>query len=233
MQRDSNYLLTTNYNNIDLNASGIAVICNAWAELDQEIHKKSFDATIRCINFYPGIHSVLLAATHVGLNKENQGINLWYDNSRMIFVDEQGVDWIRRLWLAAADNKIDLNRSLFHHNPSIRDHNYQGKFCMGIWEQWQLEWLLNHYFPQVKNVWYFGAGLGVRRDPFGWAQLCDLIRYQHTRPLNILSHRFGMLNNRQDSQNLNQANFEYIEWELLSDWHLVTQDIFVKTNLEW
>jgi len=219
----------TNHDTVDINAPGIAIICNAWAELDKEIHKKSFQVTLECIDSHSSIESILLAGTHVNLDKENQGPNNWYDNSRTIFVDEQGVDWIRRLWQLARDT----NQVHFRHNPFVRDHNYHGRPCIGIWEQWQLEWLLNHYFPHIENVWYFGAGLGVRRDPFGWAQLCDLIKFKHVRPLNILSHKFGMINNRQNSHDFSQLDFEYIEWDQLPNWQFVNDDVLVKTDLEW
>jgi hypothetical protein len=132
----------------------------------------------------------------------------------------------------AIDSSYKTNH-VFHHTPLIRDHDYHGRPGIAVWEQWQLEWLLNHYFPHTENVWYFGAGLGVRRDPFGWAQLCDLIKYKHVRPLNILTHRYGMLNNRQNSRNINDTDFEYIEWEYIKNWDLVKDDIFVKTDLEW
>lgn len=215
--------------NTSINDPGIAIICNAWEELKTDIHLKSFQITLDCIDNNPNIQSILLAATHVNLNQYNQGPNAWFDHSKQIFVDEQGVDWLRQYWNKAQSN----NTSSFHHSAIIRDHNYQGKPCIAIWEQWQLEWLINHYFTNIKNVWYFGAGLGVRRDPFGWGQLCDLIRYNHVRPLNILTHRQGMLNNRMDSDHVQKCNFEYIEWENITDWEFITKDVLVKTTLDW
>jgi hypothetical protein len=216
---------------VNIDAPGIAIICNAWAELNQDIHLKSFQTTLSCIVTRPSIQSVLLAATHVTLTKETQGLNSWYDNSKTIFVDQQGVDYIRRLWHVAISSTA--NSSFCHHNVLIRDHDYQGRPCIAIWEQWQLEWLLNHYFANIQNVWYFGAGLGVRRDPFGWAQLCDLIKHQHVRPVNILTHKFGMLNNRQNSSTVEKSDFEYIDWHSIPNWQFISEDILVKTDLEW
>jgi hypothetical protein len=216
----------------NLNSPGIAVICNAWKELNKEIHQKSFQITLDIINNNPSIEYVLLAGTHVNLIDENQGSNQWVNRSRQIFVDEQGVDWIRRLWLKTFDENNQTDRS-FHHNPLIRDHDYQGRSCIAIWEQWQLEWLLNHYFPHIQNVWYFGAGLGVRRDPFGWGQLCDLIKHNHVKKVNILAHRSGMLNNLCNATEVENCDFEYIEWEKIADWKFISDEIVVKTTLDW
>lgn len=214
---------------VDVHRPSVAVICNAWSELNQDIHKKSAQVALDCIDSQPSIQYVLLAATHVDLNQHTQGPNAWYDNSKRIFVEEQGVDWVRRMWHKALDQSLP-NYTV---NPVIRDHDYGGRSCLAIWEQWQLEWLLNHLFPQVENVWYFGAGFGVRRDPFGWGQLCDLIKYKHVRPVNILSHRLGMLNNTQNSQGVTNTDFEYIDWAALDDWQFLDSDTVMKTDLEW
>lgn len=215
----------------DINKPGIAVICNAWAELDQSIHHNSFQCTLKCIQNHAGISAVLLAATHVELTADNQGVNQWYSNSRDIFVEKQGVDWIRRLWFRSQHDN-NFNFAQFHHNPYIKNADYQGRPCIAVWEQWQLEWLLNRYFVDVENVWYFGAGLGVRRDPVGWAQLCDLIKYQHVRPINILTHKLGMLNNRCSNTDVTKSDFEYIDWQEVN-WIDVTDEVVCKVGLEW
>jgi hypothetical protein len=212
---------------VDINAPGIAVICNAWTELNKDIHQHCFQTTLDTIDSNPAISTVLLAGTHVRLATDTQGPNQWVDNSRKIFVEEQGVDWVRRFWNQHASHES------FHINPLIRDHNYGGKLCLAIWEQWELEYLLNHRLTRESNIWYFGSGLGVRRDPFGWAQLCDLIKYKHVRPLNILTHRHGMINNCCNSSKWEDCDFEYVEWEKLSDWANVDNDFVVKTSLEW
>ena len=213
--------------NVDIHAPGIAVICNAWAELNKDIHQKCFETTLNLIDSIPEISTVLLAGTHVTLNVENQGINCWYDNAKRIFVDEQGVDWIRRFWQAERDPGFAT------HNPMIRDHNYGGKLCLGIWEQWELEYLLNHYLKKEQNIWYFGSGLGVRRDPFGWALLCDLIRHKHVRPISILTHRFGMVNNLMNAESNDKCDWEWVDWAQLNNWTQVNDDIILKTDLEW
>lgn len=211
---------------VDINEPSIAVILNAWHELDQPIHQKCFDTTLQVIDSNPSITTVLLAATHVTLTKENQGVNHWYDNSKRIFVDEQGVDWVRRYWNAPKE------KGTVTHHPAIRDHNYQGKLCLAIWEQWELEYLLNHYLTSEKNIWFFGSGLGVRRDPMGWGQLCDLIKYKHVRPMNILTHKFGISFNTKSGDNFRNSQFTWVDWNQ-TDWKNIDNDILVKSTLEW
>lgn len=215
-------------NEVNIYSPGIAIICNAWHELNQDIHKKFFQLIVDTIANNPSIEYILLSASHVNLTKENQGPNKWFDNSQRVFVDEQGVDWVRRLWQQAVYES--QSKAFVSHNSLVRDFNYNGKLCIGVWEQWQLEWLLNHEFPHIDNVWYFGAGLGPRRDPIGWAQLCDLIKFGHVKNLNILTHQFGMLNN---GGSWKEYSFEYIEWEKIDGWTKINDETLVKTNLDW
>lgn len=213
-------------NQVDITQPSIAIILNAWNELDQPIHNECFDITLKIIDSTPSISTVLLAATHVTLNKENQGVNHWYNNSKQIFVDEQGVDWVRRYWNVSRDpGTVTLS-------PKIRDHNYQGKLCLAIWEQWELEYLLNHYLTREQNVWFFGSGLGVRRDPMGWGQLCDLIKHKHVRPLNILTHKFGISFNTRSGDSFRNSQFIWIDWDQ-TDWKNIGNDVLVKTTLDW
>lgn len=215
---------------VDVNRPGIAVICNAWQELVGDIHETCFAVSARCCDIYPGIEYILLASTHVSLDATNQGPNLWFDNSKRVFVDEQGVDWVRRLWYHAI---IETEQKTFaNHRPNVRDHDYRHRECIAIWEQWQLEWLLNHYFSHVENIWYFGAGLGVRRDPFGWGHLCDSIKHKHIKPVNILTHRLGILNNLQNGDGF-QSDFDFVDWDALSGWQMIDNDLVVKTDLDW
>lgn len=214
---------------VDVRGPGLAVMCNAWSELRGDMHTLSVQAALDCIDGDFGIKYVLLAATHVDVNKITQGPNLWFDNSHRVFVAEQGVDWVRRLWHASLQ-RSGANYTL---DTVIRDHDYGGRECLAIWEQWQLEWLLNHHWQDVENVWYFGAGLGVRRDPVGWAQLCDLIKYRHIKPVHILTHRLGMLNNTQNGKGPSNSDFEYMDWSELDGWQFLDQDIVCKTDLEW
>jgi hypothetical protein len=210
----------------NINDPGIAVILNAWSELDQDIQQKCFDTTLEVIDSIPGISTILLACTHVTMDQHNQGPNLWYDNAKKIFVDEQGVDWVRRYWQVARDPGFAT------HNPVIRDHDYQGKLCVAIWEQWELEYLLNHCLTQDKNIWYFGSGMGVRRDPMGWGQLCDLIRWNHVRPMNLLTHRHGITVNTRSSNNYKQSRFTWVDWTQ-TDWKDIGNDVVLKTTLDW
>jgi hypothetical protein len=211
---------------VNINDPAIAVVLNAWADLDQPSHQQCFDTTLRVIDSMPSITTVLLAGTHVTLDQETQGPNCWFDNSKKIFVDEQGVDWVRRYWSVARDPGFTT------HNSKIRDHNYQGKLCLGIWEQWELEYLLNHYLLQEKNIWFFGSGLGVRRDPMGWGSLCDLIKHKHVRPMHILTHQHGIAFNTQSDSWYKKSKFTWVNWDQ-TDWQDIGNNIRLKTTLEW
>jgi hypothetical protein len=211
---------------VNINDPGIAVVLNAWEELDQPIQQQCFETTLQVIDSISSISTVLLASTHVTLDKSNQGINQWYNNAKQIFVDEQGVDWVRRYW------SIPRGPGFATHNSKIRDHDYQQKLCLAIWEQWELEYLLNHFLTQETNIWYFGSGLGVRRDPMGWGQLCDLIRHNHVRPMNILTHRHGITFNTQSQEDFKQSKFTWVDWEQ-TDWKDIGNDVMLKTTLNW
>ena len=211
---------------VDVNAPGIAVILNAWEESDQDIQQQCFETTLRVIDSIDSISTVLLASTHVTLDQHNQGTNQWYDNAKRIFIDEQGVDWIRRYW------NVPRDPGFATHNTAIKNHDYQGKLCLAIWEQWELEYLLNHQLTKEKNIWYFGSGLGVRRDPMGWGQLCDLIRWNHVRPMNILTHRQGITFNTRSSEDYKQCEFTWVDWPQ-TDWKDIGNDIVLKTTLDW
>jgi hypothetical protein len=103
---------------------------------------------------------------------------------------------------------------------------------VAIWEQWELEYLLNHCLTQDKNIWYFGSGMGVRRDPMGWGQLCDLIRWNHVRPMNLLTHRHGITVNTRSSDNYKQSRFTWVDWTQ-TDWKDIGNDVVLKTTLDW
>lgn len=206
---------------------GIAIILNAWEELTQPIHQECFDVTLNFIDSCPSISTVILAATHVPLNKNTQGPNRWYNNSELIFVQEQGVDWIRRFWQLPRTHRIIAN-----HNIKIRDHDYQGKLCLAIWEQWELEYLLNHHFIKEQNIWFFGSGPGVRRDPMGWGLTCDLIKHKHVRPLNIMTHKFGITENLDTNDDFTKSDFAYVDWST-TDWKEIEPNIMVKSTLDW
>ena len=209
-----------------INEPSIAVLLNAWAELDQPIQQQCFEKTLQLIDSQPSISTVLLACTHVDMTQQNQGPNHWYDNAKTIFLDEQGVDWIRRYW------QMPKKPGFATHNPLLRDHDYQGKLCLAIWEQWELEYLLNHCLTKENNIWFFGSGHGVRRDPVGWGQFCDLVRHRHVRPMNILTHRQGMTINTMSGHSYADSVFCWPPWEH-TDWHELCDDIMIKTTLDW
>lgn len=211
---------------IDLSAPGIAVIINAWQELDSKQQTSCCEQIISFLEARPNIHCLVLAATHFEITDLNQGPNHWYSNTKRLLHDEQGVDWIRRYWHYRPQ---DCFASA---NAMIRDHDWQGRACLALWEQWQLEYLLNHPYAMIQNVWYFGMGLGVRRDPLGWGQLCDLIKCGHVGAVNILMHKDCVLENLGDGKSYKDATF--IEPEFCEkDWQNLGDDVYLRRSLEW
>jgi hypothetical protein len=209
----------------DLDRPGIAIISGAWNQHTRQLHRQCFANILNCIDSRPEISVILLNAAHVHVGEALEGVNLWYSHAREIFQDKQGVDYVRRLWKQHP-------RAYYDHEPLIRDHDYGGKTCVMIWEQWQLEYLLNREFAQHENIWYMGIGLGVRRDPIGWGQLCDLIRHQHVEPRRVLIKQDCVLDNMQDTNDHATSTFQHPE--LATDqWSRITDDIYVRTTLDW
>jgi hypothetical protein len=215
-----------NNENLNINDPGIAILLNAWEELSQPIQQECFDTTLDVIDNMSSLSTILLAGVHFDLNQDNQGPNKWYDHAKQIFVDEQGVDWIRRFWNKQSNFKFATP------NKKIKDHNYQGKLCILVQEQWELEYLINHYLTQEKNIWFFGSGLGVRRDPVGWGPTCDLIKHKHIRPMHLLTHQKGITVNTQSHTDFRHSQFTWVPWGK-TDWQPIDNNFLVKTSLDW
>lgn len=210
----------------DVKAPGIAVIIGAWEEHVNPVVRQCLENIVEFINASPAIDTIILSGNHVKLDETNEGPNQWYSQARRIFVDEQGVDWIRRYW------SIPKPQTFATVAPLVKDHPWKNKTCISIWEQWQLEYLLNHVAVDQDNIWYFGVGLGVRRDPIGWGQLADLIHYKHVRNLNIMSKQNCILINSLDHPDFRKTTFTMPEFDT-NGWCLVHDDVYVKVTSDW
>lgn len=209
---------------IDLQSPAMAVIIGAWREHQQQIIEHCLHNIIDFVDSVPAFEVTVLGGNHVTVSLDTQGKNSWYSNSRRIFVEEQGVDWVRRLW---GKNEIG---TVSWYEP-IRDYEWQTD-CISVWEQWQLEYLLNHVYPNIQNVWYFGIGLGVRRDPIGWGHLSDSIRCNHVRDVNILTKQDCLLHNTMDDPDFVKTTFTNPDFSG-TDWCLVKGDVYAKTTRNW
>jgi hypothetical protein len=211
---------------VDVKAPGIAVVIGAWEDHVNPIVQQCLENIVTFIDNSPAINTIILSGNHVKLDETNEGLNQWHTQARRIFLDEQGVDWVRRHWVVPKPQPFATVASL------VKDHVWENKTCISIWEQWHLEYLLNHVAVDQPNIWYFGIGLGVRRDPIGWGHLSDLIRYQHVRELNVLSKQNCMLINSLDHLDFKQATFTKPEFDT-NGWCLVHNDIYVKLTRDW
>lgn len=210
---------------IDVNAKSMAVIIGAWEQHQQHNIKECLSQIIKFIDSKSCFQVTVLGGNHVIVDQTTQGINKWYDASRRLFVEHQGIDWMRRYWASK-----DLGQVTW--DTSIRDHAWNTE-CISIWEQWQLEYLLNHVYTDVKNVWYFGIGLGVRRDPIGWGHLCDSIHYGTVRSnIDILTEKNCLLHNTMDHPDFVKTTFTSLDFSN-TDWCLVEDDIYVKSTSNW
>jgi hypothetical protein len=115
---------------IDLQAPSMAVIIGAWKQHQQHNIKQCLKNIVTFVNNHLAFDVVVLSGNHVTVNHQTQGNNPWYDNSRRIFLEEQGVDWMRRLWDKSETGTVSWEEA-------IRDHPWKAK-CVSIWEQWQL-----------------------------------------------------------------------------------------------
>ena len=212
--------------NIDTTAPAVAVIIGCWAEHTQQQHRDCYQRIINFVHNSPFISDIVLSGNHCNLDSNTQGPNQWYSNSQRVFYDEQGVEWVRKLW------SLPQPASFATVEPSIRDHVWQ-KQCLAAWEQWQLEYLINHVFTQTQNIWYMGIGWswGLRRDPLGWGQACDLIRHQHIRHMNILTSKSLILDNLATHEDFELSDFAVPD--LSNDWGLISHDVYAKISLEW
>lgn len=206
---------------INLNQSSIAIIIGCWEQHNNNKAISCYNNIINYINQNDHIHTVILSGNHCKIDQNNQGPNHWFRNSAEIFDYTQGVDWIRRYW-------NNYNNEKFFAEPSkiIKDFSWN-KNCLMAFEQWQLEYLLNHIFVDTANIWYFGIGwkYGVMRDPIGWGSLSDLIKNNHVKKRNILTKEDCILADK----SLDLPNLNLFDWKKIED----TQLIYFKDSYYW
>jgi len=216
---------------VDLTQPGIAIIIGCWQQHSTTRHREVYQQIINFVCNSPTIEAVVFSDKHTAITQDP-----WHKNTREIFLNSQGVDWIRRHYLDLATKNADKAFGVTC-AESLLNHNWNNKTCIAISEQWQLEYLLRHDFNHIKNVWYFGVGwnTGVQRDYIGWGQLCDLIKFNHVpNAFNILTKKSCCLVNTTVDPNIHYTKcvFEYPEFDN-SDWELVVDDVHVKTTKNW
>ena len=210
-----------------------AVIIGCWAE-HQPRHQQLISNIIDFVST-DDFDTILVSAEHNKLDNNTQGPNNWIDTEKRIFYTEQGVDWIRQQYHSAVEKRNRLAFSTA--SRSILDHDWQGKNCVAVSEQWQLEYMMNHNLAHVKQVWYFGIGwnLGVKQSGIGWGQLCDLISHDHIRPqIDILTNRTCILENLEpySGKHFTQCQFDYPVLTS-TEWKETQPNIDIKTNWQW
>jgi hypothetical protein len=212
-----------------------AVIIGCWEEHSQPIHQQIYQNIIDDINNNHNIKTVILSSCHVSIDTNNQGNNLWFDHEKEIFLDNQGVNWIRELWKRA---QIDNQAAKFANvNQLILHHRWDDKFCISLSEQWQIEYLLNNVLDSTTEIRYYGIGwnFGVQRDPIGWGQLCNLIKFKHIRnPIDILVNRNCVAVNADhgSGKHYSKCRFEYPDFSK-SDWQQIEHNTYIKKTPEW
>jgi hypothetical protein len=187
----------------DLSTPSMAIIIGCWQDHAQPIHKRLFQDILEFTNNCPQIEVVAVSTQHCSVQN-----SLWAQTADAIFFDEQPVDWIRRCYTNLSTKRF-TNLNLFMDN-----NEWNNKVKISIVEQWQLEYLLNHVYTHVKNVYYFGVGwnVGVQRDYIGWGHLSQSIQHGHVRPINLLTHeKLSLVNTNTSNDHLHytQCNFEY------------------------
>ncbi len=199
----------------DLNFPSMAVIIGCWDDHTQPIQKKLFQDILDFVNSHPQIEVVVASDQHCVTTDP-----VWTQSARSIFLNEQPVDWVRRYYENLPTKQFTRLSKL------LDDSSWNGKVKISIIEQWQLEYLLNHVYPHIKNVYYFGIGwnVGVQRDHIGWGQLCQSIASGHVDPVNILTHERLSLVNASIDDNLTYTKcvFKYPDfsdnhWTLLGN----------------
>jgi hypothetical protein len=200
-----------------------AIIIGCWEEHSHNLLIQECYHTINStIMNNPDIETVWLSGNHVAVE-----MNDWYQTSNRIFFEEQGVDWIRRLW------HMDKAESFATVADVIKLHDYSPRQQLIIWEGWQLEYLLNHEFKHIECLYYFGIGwnFGVKRDKIGWGQTCDLIKHNHIRPLKLATVKGCVLSNLETHNNFRKCDFATPDFTE-HNWQ-VENNIIVKQDLNW
>lgn len=200
-----------------------AIIIGCWEEHSHNpLIQKCFNTINSTIVNNPDIETVWLSGNHVAIEK-----NTWYHTSNRIFYKEQGVDWIRRLW------QVDQEDSFATVSNVIKSYDYGPRPQLIIWDGWQLEYLLNHEFKHIECLYYFGVGwnFGVKRDPIGWGQTCDLIKHNHVAPRKLATVKGCVLTNVQTHKNFRKTDFGTPDFAE-HNWQ-VENNIVVKQDLDW
>lgn len=215
---------------MDLNQSSIAVIIGCWEDHNDPVIAQCYNNIVDNIIQNKFIHSIILSSNHSKINADNQGPNSWYSNSENIFLNEQGVGWIRDFWTKSNNQTLE-----FTAQPSqvIKDYNWNLN-CIAASEQWQIEYLMNHIFVDTANVWFFGIGwnYGVKRDPIGWGHFYDLIKFNHIKKRNMLTDTSCIIvNDNNGDMHPDNDNFVYpSKEEDLYGWNPVTDKVFLKDD---
>ena len=221
---------------MDLNQSSIAVIIGCWEDHKDTAIVQCYNNIIDNIIQNKSIHSIILSGNHSKITNKNQGPNQWYSKSEDIFLNEQGVAWIRDQW-----NFSNNQDSSFSADPSylIKDYNWNLN-CITASEQWQIEYLMNHIFIDTVNVWFYGIGwnYGVMRDPIGWGHFYDLMKFNHIKQRNLLTNTSCiMINDNSGKMNPDNDNFIHphpARSDDLPGWDHVSEKIFIKDkNTHW
>ena len=200
-----------------------AVIIGCWEEHSHnQTVVKCYERIVNSIYQDSSIETVWLSGNHLSTLPHT-----WYANSRQLFVEESGIDWIRRA---------------FEHRPSsmsvtashkIVEQPFDGKPRLLVWDGWQIEYLLNHTFAHIQRLQYFGIGwnFGVKRDPIGWGPTCDLIRHKHIASRELATKEDCVLSNISPNSDFRlnkfgQPNFAEHNWKMHNGRHL-------KQDLNW
>jgi hypothetical protein len=210
----------------DINLPSMAIVIGCWEDHIHPSQKKLFQEILDFTNSCQQIEVVVVPNQHCVVTNP-----VWEESARSIFFDEQPVDWIRRYY-------TNLQTKQFTRLSRLLDNDtWANKVRISIAEQWQLEYLLNHVYPHIKNVYYFGIGwnVGMQRDYVGWGQLCQSVKHKHVQPVNILTHETLSLVNASVNNNLHYTKcvFEYPDFSN-NDWiSLDHNGIRYKQDYNW
>lgn len=212
-------------NCIDITRPSVAIVIGCWDDHTQPIQTQLYQDILNFVNNTPAIEMVIVGSQHNTVANSQ-----WTSSAESIFLLEQPIDWIRRYYSNLPQRQFTkLARSLDH-------DSWHGKNKIAIQEQWQLEYLLNHYYSHVENVYYFGIGwnFGVQRDQIGWGQLCNSITFKQTRPVNILTHEKLSLVNVSVNQTLHYTScvFDYADFSN-STWQSTGNLLRFKQDYSW
>ena len=200
-----------------------AIIIGCW---EQHTHNPTivqcYERILNTIYGDSDIETVWLGGNNLSVLPEN-----WYQNSKQIFVDECGVDWVRRAFTQRSYSKYATASDL------IVRQQFNGKPRLLVWDGWQIEHLLNHTFAHIEKLQYFGIGwdTGVKRDPVGWGHACDLIKHKHIQPREIVASEDCVLSNITKPNYFRSAEFDKPNFAQ-HNWQLV-DSVYTKQDLDW